>query len=195
MLEAYEWRNTDHVERTTESVLRDVLTAFGQDSLPRPVLLRALRAMYAVSEAHWNPMPDVHAVLATLERKQYRLGLISNAGDEGNVQRLIDKASLRRFLNPILISAAVGVRKPAPELFRMVLEAWGLPGSQVVMVGDLLGADILGAQRAGLHQIWLTAQADSPSNQGLEGQVVPEAVAASLSEVPGLIELLGTAGD
>ena len=56
------------------------------------------------------------------------------------------------------------------------------------MVGDALGADILGAQLAGLRHVWLTAQADHPANRAHTGNVIPEAEIAALSELPALVK-------
>jgi HAD superfamily hydrolase (TIGR01509 family) len=143
--------------------------------------------MYAVSEALWQPKPAMLSVLDQLFSAGYRLGLLSNAGDEANVQRLIDKVGIRAYFDPILISAALGIRKPDPRPFHMILEQWGFPASEVVMVGDLLEADILGAQRAEIHQIWLCDGHDSESNTQLD-KIQPEAIATDLSEVPVLIQ-------
>ncbi len=186
----YHERETEFIEFTTAHVLRTVLAGFGHCDVQEEAIRTALQQMYAVSEAYWQPMPDVYAVLDRLQRDGYRLGLISNAGDEGNVQRLIDQARLRPYLDPILVSAALGLRKPNPAIFNRVLQAWRLPPDQVVMVGDTLAADILGAQNAGLHQIWLTAQADSRSNHAHADRISPEATASGLAELPDLIRRL-----
>ncbi|MEW6569170.1 MAG: HAD family hydrolase [Chloroflexota bacterium] len=187
----YHERETEFIEFSTAYVLRTVLANFGHPDVPGEVVRRALRQMYAVSEAHWQPMPDAYTVLDGLQHAGYRLGLISNAGDEDNVQRLIDHARLRPYFDPVIVSAGIGLRKPNPAVFRGVLKAWRLRPREVVMVGDTLGADILGAQNAGLHQIWLTAQADSPGNRAHAGTITPEATAQSLAEVPDLIQQLG----
>lgn len=187
----YHERETEFIEFTTAYVLRTTLASFGHGDVPEEAIRSALRQMYAVSEAHWQPMPDVYDVLERLQGDGYRLGLISNAGDEDNVQRLIDRARLRPYFDPILISASLGLRKPNPAIFKRVLQVWHLPPDQVVMVGDTLGADILGAQNAGLHQIWLTAQADRPGNRVHADTILPEATASSLAELPDLIRRLG----
>jgi putative hydrolase of the HAD superfamily len=183
----YHVRERDWVERTTSSLLRKVLSRFGHREVEEELIERAVYKFYTVSEDRWAPMDGVYEVLNELRKKDLYLGLISNAGDEGNVQRLIDNANLRSYFEPILISAAIGIRKPNPKLFEMVLEAWDLPAHQVVMVGDNLGADILGAQNAGVHQIWLTEQADTPSNRAHASVIVPEATAMSIIEVPDLL--------
>jgi FMN phosphatase YigB (HAD superfamily) len=56
------------------------------------------------------------------------------------------------------------------------------------MIGDMLGADILGAQMAGLHNVWLTAHADHPANRAHRGHILPEAQIAALTELPALLE-------
>jgi putative hydrolase of the HAD superfamily len=187
ILESHQVRERDWVERTTSYLLRKVLSRFGHREIKDEIIERAVFQFYIVGEDRWAPMDGVYEVLNELRSKGLCLGLISNAGDEGNVQRLIDNANLRSYFEPILISAAMGIRKPNPKLFEIVLEAWDLPAHQVVMVGDNLGADILGAQNAGVHQIWLTTHADTPSNRAHASVIVPEATAVSIIEIPDLL--------
>ena len=163
-------RQTDWVEYTMTFVLTQTLAELGAPAPAPAVIAEALQAYYAHSETQWRVMPGAHATLDQLRRAGLRLGLISNAGDDANVQRLV--------------SAAVGLRKPNPQIFALALHAWGLPPAECVMVGDTLGADILGAQLAGLRHVWLTAHADHPANAAHRGQIVPE------MEVAGLPELL-----
>ena len=145
----------DHVEHTTRAVLGEALASVGIDRVDPEVLAFALEQMYAPTEQHWLRVPGLEMTLNILQRRSLRLGLLSNAADEANVQRLIDKVGVREFFDPILISAAIGSRKPAPGPFLQILEHWRLEPEQVVMVGDRLDQDILGAQQVGLHQIWL----------------------------------------
>ena len=116
-------------------------------------------------------------------------GLLSNAGDVGNIERLIDKFDLRRHLDPIVISAAIGLRKPNPRAFEHVLASWGIAPQAAVMIGDTLGADILGAQLLGMPHIWFTAYADHPANVAHRDTIVPRASAADLTQVVELVSL------
>lgn len=180
-------RQEDFVERPAGSVLRKVIRQYGIPEVSDELVRRALKDMFEISEGHWILMPDVHAVLRELQSDGLRLGVISNASDTDDVNRLIDGSDLRDYFDPILISAEVGRRKPDPRLFNTVLRDWSLAPDQVVMIGDTLSHDILGAQNAGLRNIWLTAQADSALNRAYAGRIVPEAVASALREVPSLI--------
>lgn len=181
-------RQTDWVEYTTEWILKTTLEEMGAPPPSPPLVAGALAAYYAYSESQWRLMPGVHETLQALAVRGFRLALISNASDAGNVQRLIDNAGLRRYFDPILVSAAVGIRKPNPKIFEMVLAQWGLEPHQCLMVGDTLGADILGAQMAGLRNVWLTSHAGHPANVAHRGNVIPEAEIAALAELPALLD-------
>jgi len=67
-----------------------------------------------------------------------------------------------------------------------------MPADRVVMVGDTLNADILGAQRVGMHQIWITADADHEGNRKNASTIEPEAIAGRLSDVPAIIRGWGS---
>jgi HAD superfamily hydrolase (TIGR01549 family) len=176
-------RQTDWVEYTASYLITTTLADLGAPAPTPDLLAEAVRAYFAYSETFYQPMPNAHETLRDLRAAGLRLGLISNASDAGNVQRLIDNAGLREYFDPILVSAAVGLRKPNPRIFELALDAWGLPPASVVMVGDTLGADILGAQLAGLRHVWLSARADGPANRAHRGNITPEAEIQALAEL------------
>lgn len=180
-------RQTDWIEYTTTYILTQTLAELGAPPPTAEVLAGALQAYYAYSETQWRVMPGAHETLQALRTAGLRLALISNAGDNDNVQRLVDNAGLRPYFDPLIVSAAVGLRKPNPRLFDLVLRPWGAAPAECVMVGDTLGADVLGAQLAGLRSIWLTAHADHPANRAHRGQIVPE---AEIAQLPNLLPVL-----
>ncbi|MBI3243110.1 MAG: HAD family hydrolase [Chloroflexi bacterium] len=182
-------RQTHFKEITSDYILRTTLNELNipSDGLDVP---RALAAYFAFSESLWTPMPGVHEALAELAsaRRGLKLAIVSNAADEANVQRLIDNHSLRSYFDPIVVSAAVGVRKPNPRIFAPVLEAWQIPPGEMVVIGDTLGADTLGAKHAGMKSVWVTMEADTPYNEAHRHTIIPDAVASSLAELPDILE-------
>ena len=56
------------------------------------------------------------------------------------------------------------------------------------MAGDLLDADVLGANRLGIYSIWVTRRALAPPEGNLEIQ--PQAIVATLGEIPSLLQEL-----
>ncbi|NUM49282.1 MAG: HAD family hydrolase [Anaerolineales bacterium] len=177
----YTRREDDLLERTTLTLLRDALTALNYGHVSERVLDTARRAFYAITQAHWLPEPDALPTLQTLCQQGYRLGLISNAADDWDVQTLVDKAKIRPYLDFVITSAAFGQRKPAPDIFHTALATWHLPPARVAMVGDTLNADILGANRAGLCSVWLTRRVKTPPAIPLEGAYQPDRIIPSLA--------------
>lgn len=183
----YTQREHDWAEYTAAHVLRLCLAEMGFTQVPEALVQEGLAALFAPAERMWRPFDDAHATLERLRAAGYRLGLISNASDNDNVQRLIDRGGLRPWLHPILVSATLGIRKPNPRIFEKVLEQWQLRPEQVVMVGDTLGADILGAQLTGLRSVWATMDADNAANAAHRDHICPDAEIATLSELPDLL--------
>lgn len=187
-------RAVDHIEQPTSEIFQQVMNQFGHSDLSSDVIERAMECFYSVSEEHWEPKQGVNEVLNKLKQDGLRLGLISNAGDVPNVRRLLDKGKIAHYFNPLLVSAAEGIRKPHVELFQKVQQAWEMPADQIVMIGDNLMEDILGAQRAGIHQIWLKEHVDTPQNHEISEQIHPETIAGNFMEIPMLIREMDREG-
>ena len=58
-----------------------------------------------------------------------------------------------------------------------------IPNTRVAMVGDTLGADILGAQNADIYSIWITRRADNPANQAHADTIKADMKIATLKEL------------
>jgi HAD superfamily hydrolase (TIGR01662 family) len=187
-------RTVEHIEHPTSELLHQVMAEFGYSDLPAATVLQAMENFYIVSEAHWSLKIGVRSVLNGLQHEGLQLALISNAGDVPNVHRLMDKGKIRHYFDPILISAAEGIRKPHVELFNKVCRAWAMRPEQIVMVGDTLMEDILGARRAGIHQIWLKEHVDTPENEMIADRMEPEAIAATFWEIPDIIRKMSEEG-
>ena len=94
-----------------------------------------------------------------------------------------DRSPLKELIPWLFISEEVGYQKPQRQFFDAVLSAMSLPQSaRIVVVGDSLTADILGAVNAGLDSIWYNPL-------GLPGRpdIVPTFEARSFDQVFHLI--------
>jgi putative hydrolase of the HAD superfamily len=183
----YAERESEFIEYTTAYLLRTTLAEHGYPDLPENVIRQGLAAMYAVTQEYWQTDPDATSTLSALRQQGYRLGLISNAADDADVQTLVDNAALRSYFDIIVTSAALGIRKPNPRIFFYALDSLGIPATQAAMVGDKLGADILGAKNAGVFAIWVRRYADTPANNDHLDTIQPNATIHSLNELPALL--------
>jgi phospholysine phosphohistidine inorganic pyrophosphate phosphatase len=77
---------------------------------------------------------------------------------------------------------AVVLGKPDPAFYGAALDALGIPGRQVVMVGDDIRSDVGGAQRSGITGVLVRTGKFSPDD--LEGDVTPDAVLDSVADLP-----------
>ncbi len=183
----YTQRESEFVEHTTAYLLRTLLNDLGYPDVTPEMTRPALQRLYSVSQAHWKAEDDAISTLAALRQAGYKLGIVSNAGDDDDVQTLVDNTGLREYFDFVLSSAACGIRKPNPHIFEIALDNWGIPPAKAAMVGDTLGADVLGARNAGLYSVWITRRADTPANRDHEDTIQPDATIASLHELPKLL--------
>lgn len=186
--EYFKQREQDLLETTYTFVLRELLREKGYDDVPPATLRRALDTLFAVTQTNWALEEDAIPALQQLRSLGYHLGIISNAGDDDDVQQLARRFGITEYFDFILTSAACSYRKPHPRIFEMALSHWYCPPNEAVMVGDNLDADIRGAQQAGIYGIWISRRA-SPEMEKQE-QVQPDASLSTLLELPAVLDRL-----
>jgi HAD superfamily hydrolase (TIGR01662 family) len=174
---------SDFIEITAEYFLRNLLAEEGYSAMPDQVIRGALDVKFAVTQQQWKLEDDALAVLELLKKQGFRLGIVSNSSDRQNVETMLVRLGLRPYFEAVLTSAEAGVRKPNPKLFHLALDAFQISPERTIMVGDTLGADILGAQAAGIRAVYITRRADRYDNRAHEDTIVPDAVIGSLSEL------------
>ncbi len=146
----YQQRKEDNREHSYRYLLQKLLP-----QAPDPAIDQALTAFFSVTQPNWQAVEGATEVLRALHESGFRLGLLSNAAEDSDVQQLVDRMGFRPFFDFVLTSAACGYRKPHPFPYQLALKQWGFAPNEVAMVGDLLEVDILGAKRVGMFSIWI----------------------------------------
>lgn len=188
--EYFKQREKDLLETTYTFVLRELLSDKGYDDVPSEVLRGALDALFAITQENWVLEEDAIATIETLREAGYNLGIVSNAGDDMDVQQLAQGFGITKYFDFILTSAACSYRKPHPRIFELALSNWYCLPEEAVMIGDNLDADIRGAAEAGLSSVWISRRADSKAEE--QAQVKPDAIISALSELPATLDQLQT---
>jgi FMN phosphatase YigB (HAD superfamily) len=102
---------------------------------------------------------DVDKALRELERRGFEMGVISNLWPfpaRHIFQRMrIGDRSLGSFFQHLIYSYEVHHRKPEPQIFWEACRRHGVKPSQILMVGDNLKADCLGAIAIGMRAAYL----------------------------------------
>lgn len=98
----------------------------------------------------------INNALETLERlsKKYKIYIITN-GVSFIQHRRIKESKIEQFINGMYISEEIGYFKPNKEYFDYVLNDIGLSNKEVIVVGDSLTSDILGANNSNIDSILL----------------------------------------
>lgn len=84
--------------------------------------------------------------------KNYPLGLVSN-GNSTQLRALFQQYDLSSLFAEVIISSEVGLIKPDPAIFRLMIEKLGTPAEQTIFVDDN-EQNIKAAQSMHMHGIW-----------------------------------------
>ena len=94
-------------------------------------------------------------------RRSWRTAVVSN-GDAHNQRLKLAASGLSASFDAIAISTEVGVAKPDPRIFDIVLRELGVSASRTLHVGDDEVNDIAGASAAGLLTCWISTGRSFP---------------------------------
>ncbi|MFJ5622638.1 HAD family hydrolase [Peribacillus loiseleuriae] len=97
---------------------------------------------------------ETFQVLDELHDK-YRLLLLTNGSPELQNTKLAITPELVPYFDHIVISGGFGKGKPDVSIFEHALERMNVSKDEVLMVGDNLMTDILGASRCGIQSVWI----------------------------------------
>ena len=128
-------------------------------------------------------LPPAHAELLAGLRSRYRLGVVTNFDDTATAYDILVRHGIAPWLDTVVISEALGLRKPHPAMARAGVRGLGLSPGEVLMVGDTWDEDVAGARAAGVDAAWIDAR-----GQGLpQGAAPPCWVLRALPELAALL--------
>lgn len=180
------WRSSDDLtQHPSETLVGEGLKALGfplDDAqlreLTLPLFGRELDA--PVVE------PDSLAALAELHSRGLAMGCVTNTILlEQGIRDVLYSLGLLRYFDSVVVSSAMGYRKPHESLFRRALDELAVAPDEAVFVGDRLFEDISGAQGTGMRAVLTHQYRQEPLDSA---SVQPDAVVARLAELPAVIE-------
>jgi HAD superfamily hydrolase (TIGR01509 family) len=190
--EAERRREIDHREVPARERLRLCYTHLGldPDAVPDQLTDRLLEVHMRCLAAVAEPMPDRQDLLDWLAGR-YRLGLVSNFDYSPTVVRILEMDGLVQRFETLVVSDAVGWRKPSPAIFQVAFSRLGVGPAECLFVGDRPELDVAGAKGVEMDVAWLNAErAPFPSSLP-----APDFVLGGLRDLRRVLEALEEPGD
>jgi HAD superfamily hydrolase (TIGR01509 family) len=170
---------------SVEEIWRKVL----EGANGRPVPESRWTAFYRAASAHEFPahlFSDVRMCLDELKDHRLKLGVVTNHVSEPSARQLLASAGVLGYFGTVVASGSERIAKPDARIFQRGVARLGLQPNETVYVGDQLHTDVLAAENAGLHGLWLHRDGTG------YGEDPPEIT--SLMEVPVWIAQLEVSG-
>ncbi len=136
--------------------LREVLNRLEHDAAWEP-LLEELYAAFSNPEV-WKVYPETLAALEGVRGRGLRMAVISNW--DRRLPEILDGLGLTDWFQTIVVSAIVGIEKPAPGIFEDALRRLGVQPGQALHVGDSPLEDYDGSKAVGMEPVLI----DRPGN-------------------------------
>jgi putative hydrolase of the HAD superfamily len=133
-------------------------------------------------------MPYAREVLEYL-KPRYKMYILSNGFSELQ-SRKMQSAGIAHYFDGMILSEDVGVNKPNPAIFEYALRVADTTPEEVLMIGDNLEADIEGAHRIGIDQVFYNVEQSSLDRRQPifgDGRCHPTYVIDSLLELKGIL--------
>ena len=121
--------------------------------LAQSVALSAIERSIDVWHDYVQIDPSAREILATIGQSR-SLALVSNFDYAPYVHELMIRLELAPLFDTILVSDAVGVKKPHPGIFEQALQRLSLSPGETIHVGDSQ-EDVEGAIGAGIRPVWI----------------------------------------
>ena len=179
----------DHAELIYEEVVAGALAAVGTS--PGPELLRtAIEAQHRGWLGARRLHPKAHWLLQEVRARGLRIGIVSNTFDPPDLLHsdLVSDGVAER-VDAIVFSSELGLRKPAPEIYRAALDALDVEPANALFVGDRVREDVQGPAALGMRTCLVTYFRVDGGDHGLA-----DAVAESPADVLATVDTIMAAG-
>ena len=170
------------VEVTNAVWVSAALNHLGYTTTPQDKTIKT--AVNIFFEDYLNALKLRPYAKSTLQKlsQNYKLGLVSNFTYSPVIYAALRRLRINGFFNAVIVSEAVGWRKPNPKIIQEALKRLHVKADEVIYVGDTPMEDIQGAKNAGMKTVFIPSQFNSLSDMQKASQQ-PNHVIRNLHEV------------
>jgi len=123
--------------------------------------------------------PDARQVIEELDKRGYKLGIISNVITSKEIPDWLEKDDLGKYFKSVVLSSLFRHRKPDPEIYWEAADRIGVPPARCVYVGDNPARDVVGTRKAGFGMVIilmdrLEFEKEPPSGENMPDVIIYE---------------------
>lgn len=155
------WRHKQNSGLSRQQIIKSSL----QDTFT--VLESDFSDVTRLAQVYWNTFCQTACLNLGVEEtirllsNKYKLGIMTNGYTDSQASRL-EASGLACYFQSVIVSEAVGYRKPAPEIFKIALKALQVQPSKVLFVGDSISHDYQGAVNAEIDFCYFNQRSQLP---------------------------------
>ena len=147
------------VEIPIEDIIGKVLRKSRLEVVGVDLIHNAMTEFFSSEVEAWQVYPDTVEALTALRNEGLKMGVISNAKGDWAVREILRRNDLNKYLDVVVTSASMRIRKPRPEIFLRALAELNVKAPDAAFVGDSIEADISGARNVGMRPIHVRRRA------------------------------------
>jgi putative hydrolase of the HAD superfamily len=122
---------------------------------------------------------DAREVVAELDRRGYKLGIISNVISSKEIPEWLEEDGLGKYFKSVVLSSLFRHRKPDPEIYWEAARRIGVPPAKCVYVGDNPARDVVGTRQSGFGMVIILIsreefQKDPPGGENIPDLIIHE---------------------
>ena len=172
-------RRATAIEFPSRERFRRALVAVGCDGEAAEELAPRFARAHMGRIARATRFPAEHATLLARVSARGPVGVVTNFDDTTTAFDILARHGILARVGSVVVSEAVGLRKPSGALVRIALDDLGVAPREAVMIGDDAREDVGAATAAGVDAVWL----DTHGTGVAPGNPVPRYVVRRLPEV------------
>jgi len=142
-----------------------------------------LTLLFSHSKGVRELRPEALPVIRELYERNYRIGIISNTVSRVLVPGELNEAGITPYVENVVMSSILGIRKPDPEIFRGAAELAGVSPEKCVYIGDQPNRDVEGPRRSGFGLNIILKTSNYPDDDKLPEMQEPDITVDNLLEI------------
>jgi len=129
-----------------------MLKRLGHESKKNIYISAGMIAYHDMKFSTMRPFQDVIPTFIALKKLEIKICVLSDGAALKQYEKIL-RLRLQDFLDEIIISEEVGIRKPNPKLFELPLKRFKIQPSEAIYVGDNYKNDIIPCMQLGMHTV------------------------------------------